>query len=80
MLELALKQERVKYHKLKFGTEPSDSKSTSTNVASNNIDMNGMNASYLDTCFNSRKIKQSTICPINLKSAFLSQVESYNFF
>jgi hypothetical protein len=28
MLELALKQERVKYHKLKYGTEPNESKAS----------------------------------------------------
>jgi hypothetical protein len=40
MLEVALKQERVKYHKLKYGTEPIESKSLSLNTAAN-ADNNG---------------------------------------
>ncbi len=35
MLELALKQERTKFHKLKYGTEPSEFKSNNANSLTN---------------------------------------------
>ena len=43
MLELALRQERIKYHKLKYGTEPSlnDLKQVTQTIASSNESNNG---------------------------------------
>ena len=36
MLELALKQERIKYHKLKFGVEPPPLNTSNQNDSKNN--------------------------------------------
>lgn len=46
MLELALKQERIKYHKLKYGTEPAELKLPASSV-SNGLNENGKLSLYI---------------------------------
>ena len=47
MLELALKQERVKYYRLKFGTEPNELKLPTSTSQSNNENNSGTRINHM---------------------------------